>query len=195
MKPLIPPKACRLRTSLLVGYAIRVLLLGTFWTAGFRGREARAQSAAYSEYEVKAAFLFNFVQFVKWPASGGQITIGILGDDPFGGALEKTVKGESVDGRKLTIKRARKAEDLKGCQIVFVANSEAGNLNAILATLAGMNVLTVGELDGFVKQGGAIGFISSGGKVRFEINTGAAQRAGLSISSRLLKLASKVGNW
>lgn len=195
MKPPISPKACRMRKSLLVGTVIRVLLLGTVWTAGFGGREGRAQSAAYSEYEIKAAFLFNFAQFVKWPASGGQMTIGILGDDPFGGALEKTVKGESVDGRKLTIRRARKAEDLKGCQIVFVANSEGGNLNAILAALAGANVLTVGELDDFVKQGGAIGFTSSGGKVRFEINTGATQRAGLNISSRLLKLASRVGSW
>lgn len=195
MKLPIQPKACRLRRSLLVVTAFRVLLLGTVGTAGFGGREARAQSAAYSEYEVKAAFLFNFAQFVKWPSAGGQMTIGILGDDPFGGALEKTVQGESVDGRKLTIRRARKAEDLKNCQIVFIANSEGGHLNAILSTLAGTNVLTVGDLDGFVKQGGAIGFISSGEKVRFEINTAAAQRAGLSISSRLLKLASRVGNW
>ncbi len=185
-----------MRKSLLLGTAIRVLLLGSVWTAGLGRREGRAESAAYSEYEIKAAFLFNFVQFVKWPpTSGGQMTIGILGDDPFGGALERTIQGESVNGRKLAVRRARKAEDLKGCQIVFVSNSEGGNLSAILATLAEANVLTVGEQDGFVKQGGTIGFTSGGGKVRFEINTGAARRASLEISSRLLKLASRVGNW
>ncbi len=173
---------------------MRLLLLGTVGS-GLAGEKARAESAAYDEYEVKAAFLFNFVQFVKWPAApGGQLLIGILGDDPFGGALDKIIKGETVAGRKLAIKRSHKADDLKGCQVVFVAGSERANVGGILASLTGANVLTVGETEGFVKQGGAIGFSSGGEKVRFEINNGAAQRAGMEISSRLLKLASRVGN-
>ena len=118
-----------------------------------------------------------------------------MGDDPFGGVLEKTIQGEVVNGRKLAVKRARTVADLKGCQIVFVSNSEHGNLTAILPALAAANVLTVGEQEGFVKQGGAIGFTAGGEKVRFEINNAAAQRAGLEISARLLKLASRVGNW
>ncbi len=190
------PKPTRRRKSVLLGAFFRVLLWSAVGSAALGWREARAESAAYSEYEVKAAFLFNFVQFVKWPAAlSGPVTIGILGDDPFGGTLEKTIQGEVVNGRKLAVKRAKTAADLKGCQIVFVSNSEHGNLATILPALAAANVLTVGEHEGFVKQGGAIGFTASGEKVRFEINNAAAQRAGLEISSRLLKLASRVGNW
>ena len=156
----------------------------------------RTACAQVSEYEVKAACLFHFVQFVKWPSgSAGPVTVGILGDDPFGGALAKAVQDEANEGRKVAVKRSRKVEDLKGCQVVFISSSERANTGAILASLAGANVLTVGEHEGFVKQGGVIGFISEGTKVRFEINNGAAQRAGLEISSRLLKLATRVGNW
>ena len=155
---------------------------------------ARAQ---FGEYEVKAAFLANFTQFVKWPAAafsetGAPFANGILGNDPFGGALEKIVKGQTVAGRKIVIRRGRRAEELRNCQVVFIAKSERANGSAIVASLAGTHVLTVGEHDGFVKQGGAIGFTSGGGKVGFEINNGAARSAGLEISSRLLKLAGRV---
>ena len=194
-EPIIKAPAFGGRKALL-GPVIRLLLLGAVGTVGPGRREVRAESSAYSEYEVKATFLFHFVQFIKWPsASGSQMTIGILGDDPFGGALDKIIQGESVDGRKLVIKRSRRVDDLKGCQIVFIANSAQGGINANLAGLAGTNALTVGEQEGFVKQGGMIGFTSGGEKVRFEINTAAAQRAGIEISSRLLKLASRVGSW
>ena len=152
--------------------------------------------AQYGEYEVKAAFMFHFVQFVKWPSgSAGPVTVGILGDDPFGGALAKAVQDEANEGRKVAVKRSRKVEDLKGCQIVFVSSSERANLTGILASLAGAHVLTVGDYEGFAKQGGTIGFSFVGEKVRFEINNGAARRSGLEISSRLLKLASRVGDW
>ena len=196
MKAKLPVLRSRTHWEGLLGPILRVLLLGAVWAAGFGGWEVRAEGPVYSEYQVKATFLFHFAQFIKWPpTSGTQLTIGILGDDPFDGALDKIIQGENVDGRKLAIKRARRADDLKGCQVVFITNSAQGNINAIIATLAGANVLTVGEQEGFVKQGGTIGFTTGGEKVRFEINTGAAQRAGLEISSRLLKLASRVGNW
>ena len=184
------------RRCLLLVTALRVVLLGVVWNTGFRGAAARAETVIAEEYAFKATCLFNFTQFVKWPAAaGGQFTIGILGDDPFGGTLEKIIQGEAIGGRKLAVRRSRKAEELKGCQVVFISSSERANTGAILASLAGANVLTVGEHEGFVKQGGAIGFISEGTKVRFEINNGAAQRAGLEISSRLLKLATRVGSW
>lgn len=155
---------------------------------------ARAQ---FGEYEVKAAFLVNFTQFVKWPAAafadaGAPFAIGILGDDPFGGALEKIAQTRTVAGRKIVIRRGRRAEELRNCQVVFVPASERANGAAIVASLAGTHILIVGEHDGFVKQGGAIGFTSGGGKVGFEINHGAARSAGLEISSRLLKLAGRV---
>ncbi|MEA3212606.1 MAG: hypothetical protein QOE70_5663 [Chthoniobacter sp.] len=155
----------------------RSLLLCLFWSLAVCGNELQAQTAV-PENVAKAAILAKFPDFVKWPAaSGSSITFGILGDDPFSGALDSMVK----------VKRSRRVEDLKGCQIVFIPKS--GNVGGALSSLAGMNVLTVGESDGFAKQGGIIGFVIEGDKVRFEINTGAATRAGININSRLLKLA------
>ena len=175
--------------GLLLGSALRLLLLGAVWSGGWAQQEARAEPASATEYDFKATCLFHFMQFVKWPAlPAGPLTIGILGDDPFGGALEKIIAGELVEGHKLAVKRARKVEDLKGCQIVFIANSEWPNINGILTSLGGANILTVGEHDGFLKQGGIIGFTPAGTKIRFEINNGTAQRSGLRIDSRLLKL-------
>ena len=161
----------------------RLLLLCLLWPLGFHGAEARAQGSGVSEYEVKAAFLVKFPGFVKWPsASGASITVGILGDDPFGGALDKLTR----------VKRSRRAEDLKGCPIVFVSKSEQANLGAVLASLGRANVLTVGESAEFAKQGGMIGFVMNGDKVRFEVNTRAARQAGLVIDVGLLKLAQRV---
>lgn len=142
-----------------------------------------------TEYEIKAAMLLNFAGFVKWPAPKGQFTIGILGQDPFGSAFDQMLQGREVGGRKMVIIRSREAGDLTGCQIVFIPMSEQAKVAEILARLRGAHVLTVGEHEGFVKQGGAIGFSTAGGKVRFEINTGAARDAGLEINPRLLQLS------
>ena len=149
------------------------------------GGPARAEALEAPEYDLKAGQLSKFPEFVTWPAPGGQVTVGVLGNDPFGAALDGVMK----------VKRSKRVEDLKGCQIIFISKSEQGNIPGIIAALAGTNVMTVGDSDGFVKQGGVIGFVIDGGKVRFEINQAAAKRAGVVISSRLLKLASKVGSW
>ncbi len=157
--------------------------------------QARAQ---FSEYAVKAAFLVNFVQFVKWPPAalpndGEPLVMGVLGDDPFDGVLDEAVKSTSIGGRKLIVRRSRRIEDLKGCQIVFVSKSEDARLGGILASLQGTSVLTVGETEQFAQNGGVINFTRQGDQVRFEINPSAAQRAQLEISSKLLKLARLVG--
>lgn len=158
----------------------------------------RIACAQVSEYELKAAFLSNFTQFVKWPAkalgdAGAPFSIGVLGDDPFGGALEKIVQGQAVSGRRIAIRRGRRADDVRSCQIVFISKSERGRIAEHIAGLQGAAMLTVGETEQFTRQGGAIGFTMEGDKVRFEINSGAAQRAGLELSSRLLKLARTAG--
>ena len=152
--------------------------------------QARAQ---VSEYELKAAFLSRFAEFVTWPSKafsgpGAPIVIGVMGDDPFGGALEREVKGKTVSDRKVVIRRVRSTDDLKNCHIAFISNSERSRFGEIVASLGGTNVLTVGDTEQFAQQGGAIGFKMIGAAVRFEINNGAAQRAGLALSSRLLKL-------
>lgn len=147
------------------------------------GASVHAQAPS-PEYTAKAKSLALLPDYVKWPAEGTPApTVGILGDDPFGGALEK-----------MNPKRSRNVEDLKGCQIVFVSKSEREKLGAILETLAAANVLTVGESEGFAKSGGVIGFVIEGDQVRFEINTGAARQAGLKLDLRLLKLAVRVFN-
>jgi len=153
----------------------------------------RAQSDESREYQIKAAFLFNFVQFVKWPGTSfpnpdAPFRIGILGDDPFGSALDGTIHGESIDSHRLTVTRAEKIEDLQDCQVIFVSRSEESHVSEILSQLNSKPILTVSETQGFARAGGTINFYLTGGKVRFEINPQSAQHCGLKISSQLLSL-------
>jgi hypothetical protein len=162
---------------------VQLLLAFIWWLAVMCGLELRAD-APVAEYPQKAKFIATLPDYVKWPNSDGSpVTVGILGDDSFEGALDNT---------RLTIKRSKRAQDLKDCQIIFIAKSEQDNLSAILADLEGKNILTVGESEGFAKQGGVIGLVMDGGKVSSEINTGAARRAGLLIDFRFLRLARRV---
>lgn len=158
-----------------------------------------AARAQFGEYEVKAEFLANFAQFVKWPPAafadaGAPFAIGILGDDPFGAALEKIAQTRTVAGRKIVIRRGRRAQEVRNCHMVFIGKSERSRLAEHLAAFQSANLLTIGETEQFTRQGGAIGFTMEGDKVRFEINSGAARRAGLEISARLLKLGRSGGS-
>lgn len=155
---------------------------------------AKVRAAGLSEYEVKAAFLYNFVQFVEWPgrvftAREAPLVIGIFGTDPFGASLERIIRGESVHGRRLAIKRCRRLDEIKSCQVLFISRSENARVEEILANTTGCGVLTVGDSDNFVRKGGMIGFVLADNNVRFQINASAAKREELIISSRLLKLA------
>jgi len=154
---------------------------------------AQGQTDESKEYQLKAAFLYHFAQFVKWPSDSfnnpdAPFCIGILGDDPFGEALEETVQGETIDNHKLVVERAHNCDDLKDCQIIFICKSEEGHVPQILSQLDSKPVLTVSETDSFDEIGGIINFYLQGGKVRFEINPSSAQRRGLKISSQLLNL-------
>ena len=160
------------------------------------GGPALAQGGSapkFSEYEVKAAYLFSFMQFVEWPASASTnadapILIGVLGEDPFGSSLDETIKGETIDGRPLAIKRKRQIADLKDCHLVFVSRSEKARLREILGALQGCSALTVSDVEQFCRNGGMIGLINERGRIRFEINQQAAERSNLKISSELLRL-------
>lgn len=157
------------------------------------GLTSSAQMAATKEYQIKAAFLFNFAQFVDWPPAAfpnpdSPFRIGILGDDPFGPALDQTIQGETIHNRKLIIQRSQRAEDLKDCNLVFISRSEKGRMGEILPKFNAGVILTVSEVEGFTRRGGIINFYLEGNKVRFEINPAAAQREGLKISSQLLSL-------
>lgn len=174
----------------------RAFLLLALVTAFAWPEEIRAQSAMQREYEIKAGYLYNFINYIDWPAealppAGGTITIGIVGETPYAAAFELLI-GKEIKGRKLAVKQVTSTNDLEQCQIVFICVSEKSRLPEILGQLKDAKLLTVSEIDGFAEQGGVINFISERNKVRFEINPEAARRAGLTISSELLKLAKLV---
>jgi hypothetical protein len=160
--------------------------------------QLRAQEFNPREYQVKAVFLFNFVQFVEWPATAfpsadAPIRIGVLGDNPFSGALEAAVQGEKVRNRSIVVEPSSRLESLRDCHVVFVSRSQRAEIGTILAVLGSRPVLTIGEVPDFAGRGGIINFYLEGQKVRFEINRAAAQRSGLKLSSQLLTLARLVG--
>jgi hypothetical protein len=143
------------------------------------------------EYQVKAAFLFNFAKFVAWPEAPGQpLVIGIIGDDAFGAVIDAAVRGKSVNNRPLEVRRLGYADDTSGCQIVYVSGSERRHRQDVLRRV-GNGVLTVGDVPQFVRDGGVIGFLLDGNRVRFQINAGAAEQRGLKIHSQLMSLAAK----
>lgn len=153
-----------------------------------------AQTAG--EYAVKAAFLYNFTKFVEWPPSAfpdGSFRVCVLGDDPFGKSL-KDLTGEEVAGHKLQVLVFREHERVRteGCNVLFISRSERGRFPEILSAVQGSPVLTVADTRGFLDDGGVINFILEGSKVRFEINQQAAERAGIKISSKLMRLATRV---
>jgi hypothetical protein len=150
-----------------------------------------------TEYQVKAAFLFNFVKFIEWPAgsfrdNGGRIRLCVLGENPFGAELERIVAGKSVNGRTLEVIHLNQADRSSHCQVLFVGFTQGGVLRKVLAELRGESVLTVGESPEFIRQGGAIRLLLLDNRVRFEINLEAAEQARLKISSKLLALAQSV---
>jgi hypothetical protein len=149
----------------------------------------------HTEYEVKAVYLYQFAKFVRWPGSGQDVfPICLLGYDPFGSALNSTVDGESLDGKKLVIRRIASAEQVTGCRILFISSSEHSRVGGILAALNGKPILTVSDMRDFADRGGMIQFVVEGERVRFEVNRAAAEQAGLSLSSDLLRVATAVNN-
>jgi hypothetical protein len=158
---------------------------------------ARAAQDSPSEYQLKAAFVYNFAKFVDWPSkvySGPQspFSICILGTDPFGSIIDDTLRGKTVADHPVIIRRDKDAAAARHCQIVFVSASERRHLPDVLASLKGASVLVVGDVDGFAAAGGAIELTLQENRVRFAINPGAADGAGLKISSQLLALATIV---
>jgi hypothetical protein len=152
----------------------------------------------FDEREVKATFLFNFAQFVDFPAASfadtrAPFVIGILGSDPFGDVLDAVVKGETIKGRPLSVVRFRRTEDVAVCHILFVSASEAPRYSQVLAALQGRPILTVGDADGFTEHGGVIRFVTDRNRIRLRINVSAARAAGVTVSSGLLRIADVVG--
>lgn len=156
---------------------------------------SQAEKQAVSEYQVKAAFLYNFSRFTKWPDEAAVATadfhLCVVGNDPFGEAL-KTLAGKMVHGRPLIISRSVTGPLIEPCHMVFVSPSESARTPELLAELRNKPALTVSDAEGFIAQGGMIQLKLADRKIRFEINIDAADRAELTISSKLLSLATIV---
>ena len=158
--------------------------------------EGRAQPR---EYQLKAVFLFHLTQFVDWPSDAftnakSPYVIGVLGSNPFQGALEAAVKGEVVRNRTIEVLYFKSVKDISACHILFVTRAASSQLPAIIVHLDDKSVLTVVEVEGLEKRGGVICFIPAGDKLRLRVNLAAAKTARLNISTKLLRWAEIVGN-
>jgi hypothetical protein len=145
-----------------------------------------------SEYQVKAAFLFNFSKFLEWPPSamgqaGEPFVIGILGADPFGSSLDEIVAGEKILDHPLTVKRFAGTEELDRCHILFI--NMPGKTSEAINALKGKSVLTVGDDNNFTRNGGIVRFFTENEMIHLEINIEAAKAANLIVSSKLLRIA------
>jgi len=174
----------------------RLILVSLVMISGFASLAPLAwcQLSGITGYEVKTAFLFNFVKFIDWPPSSfaspqSPFTICVLGQDPFGQMLDDTFQGKIIADRPLAVRRLKDKAEARHCQIVFVSSSESAHLAELFASLQKANVLLVGETNGFASLGGTIEFTVEENHVRFTINIDAADRSGLQFSSKLLALA------
>ena len=151
-----------------------------------------AQAPQTTEYQVKAAYLANFPKFIEWPAKvtkSESFNICVLGQDPFGAALDAAVAGETIDRVPIAARRISRAQDALDCRVLFISSSEESQWKEILAALKTLSVLTVSDMHEFTRRGGIVQFILDGNRVRFEVNLAATKPPGLKLSSELLKLA------
>jgi hypothetical protein len=199
-------------TSFLCPVPLRFALFCLcLWLIAAPIASADTTSAKYKEYEVKAAFIFNFLKFIDWPqektaGNNNRMVIGIIGEDPFGPAAD-IFKDKSVEEHKLVLKRFEGIEQigklsekdknecldaLKHCHLLFICQSEQKQMRDIIEIVNNAAVLTVADADGFIEAGGIINFFTEDNKIRFDINQAAAEKTGLKIRSQLLRLAKRV---
>lgn len=171
-------------------FTVVVLLVGLLGVPA-----SHAQDRKPTDYQVKAAYLYNFGRFVEWPSTAsqsGHFTVCVLGQDPFGPSLDTTLAGETIGGRSIAAKRISTPQESIDCQILFLSLTDSSRLKKIVGELDRKAVLTVSDMPQFAEFGGMIQFVLEGKKVRFEVNLTATQRAGLTLSSELLKVATTV---
>lgn len=149
---------------------------------------AGGQEAGPTEYQIKAAFLYNFAKFIEWPSEVGTLNLCILGEDYFGKDIDD-IAGKTAAGKKLSVRRIKSAQEIKKCRMLFISSSEIERLDGIITVAQDLKILTVGDTEGYAQRGVIINFYKEQNKIRFEINKDAAGRSGLKISSKLFGLA------
>ncbi len=183
----------RRRRRLISSAALRFAVLLSLFAIS-----SLAQQVHPTESQVKAAYLYNFGRFVEWKSdrgpNGDSFELCVLGQDPFGPILDATVGGESINLRKITVKRISKLPEAAGCNVLYISTSEAGRLGPIIEAAHHSGTLTVSDIPHFVDHGGIIGFVKQQDRIRFEVNRSAAEDSHLTLSSELLKVAFKVVN-
>ncbi len=177
------------------GHVSRILTVICALALLSAGPLSALQSAQFqaSEAQVKSAYLFNFGKYVTWPPiPGNHFYICILGADTLGSSIDDVASGEKVAGKTAEVRHIHSVQDAFGCQVVFIANSESAHLQSVLSALAKAPILTVSDIGDFTSRGGMIQLVVEGNRVRFLVNLQAAQKAGLNLSSELLKVAKAV---
>jgi hypothetical protein len=184
-KPLVRPK--RFWAPVIFFFAVLLAVLSSDMAAG-------NDDSAASEYEVKAAYVYNFAKFIDWPknvfpAKSDPIIIGIVGDDSFGLLLEKVVKDKAIQEHTLQVRLLKWSADFRTCHIIYIGSSEQKRFRQIIESLRESPVLTITETDEKSQAKGILNLFVDGGKVQFEVNIAEAEKARLRISSKLLRLA------
>ena len=177
-------------SRVVLGFVSKTIVYATLLIAwNFSAHTTNA--AAPAEYEVKAAFLYNFAKYITWPSSSDRkpLVIGLIGKDPFGRALDDAMRGQKAQDRPLIVRRFKNVEDITNCDLLFISSSEKGHLPRILAILGKSPVVTVADMDQFAENGGMINLRLQQDRVNFDVNVDAFSRAGLKAGSQLLRLA------
>ena len=182
--------SCRIPRAPHSWWSRRLVAFIAILSALLPGNQASSQ---VNPNELKAVFLFNFAQFVEWPASAfpssdAPLVIGVLGTDPFGKTLDDVLRNERARNRRLALERHKRLSDIQTCHILYISKSEQAHMDEILEAFRNRPVLTVAETDDFAREGGMIQLITDR-KVRLRINLKVAKAAGLSISAKMLQLA------
>jgi hypothetical protein len=180
-------------TSCRVAGCLAVLPLAAISLATDTEAEPPA-AAAHSENEIKSAMLYNFAKFVEWPAGalgegGAAVVVGVWGDDQLVPVLEAALRNKNVDGHPIMVRRLGPGADPKSCAVLYVGSSDRKEIVRIVQSVGRSPVLTIGERVQFSRLGGVIAFLRDGNRIRFEINADAAERVGIQVSSKLLRLA------
>jgi hypothetical protein len=149
-----------------------------------------ADQGPVSDIQVKAAFIFNFAKFVQWPADGGAIVIGVVGDEALAQAVTRAIEGRTISGRPIEVRRLRATDSPKGCHVLHISNLTDQDTSALLVQVQGP-VLTIGETPRFLRDGGMVRMFVEDRRMRFQINRRQTDVAGLRISAQLLSLAAK----
>jgi hypothetical protein len=173
-----------------------VLTLWVLLTAGLLPAQDGAEppGAARSQYEIKSATLYNFTKFVRWPdralgAEGVPVLVGVWHDDHLVPALETALRNKTIQGHPIMVERLDSTTRAKGCAVLFVGASSPEEIARIVQSVGRLPVLTIGDRAQFSRLGGIVAFTHDANRIQLDINSEAAERAGLQVSSKLLRMA------